>query len=99
MVHPTFKFEWYDLEKVFKAFGYDDFDAGIMADYFDECVSWEVDFTAYIWNVAPYRVACIEGGKDEAIQYIKAELGDDYDMDDCTIYVCERLGGVYIEWC
>ena len=87
--------EWYDLSRLIKVFGYDDFDADLMADYIENCCP-ELDFTHYIWNIAPYFVECLEGGKQEALDYIEEYL--DGNEQDCIIYECKNLGGVYLQW-
>ena len=92
----SFKIGYNDLVKIIEAFGFDNFTATIIADYFDNCVSWEVDFSFYIWNTALFNVAVIKGGMKEALEWIDENLC--CGADDCTIYVSNELGGVYIEY-
>lgn len=91
-----FDIDWYDLERLLNTYDFiDEFDAKIIADYLDECGS-DLNLTGYIWNTVAYNVVCLKGGKEEALRYIEEELG--CSEEDCTIYVSETLGGVYLEW-
>ena len=90
--------EWYDLERLLKTYDFiDDFEAGIIASYIDDCTDWGMDFTQYVWNVIPFCAVCLKGDKKEALQYIEDNLC--CDVEDCVIYECTELGGVYLEWC
>ena len=89
--------EYFDLERLLSTYDFiDDFDASIIATYIDDCIDWELDFTSYVWNTIPFCSVCLKGGKKEALEYIKDNLC--CDEDDCVIYECETLGGVYLEW-
>ena len=93
----SFKIEYFDLLRIIEdAFNFDNFSATVIANYLDDCIDFDFDFTQYIWNTALFNVACIKGGKKEALQYIEDNLC--CDADDCIIHECEEINGVYIEW-
>lgn len=88
----AFKIEYYDLQTILsKGFGYDNHTATVVADYLDE--QFEVDLTAYIWNVLPYFVE-VFNTKVEALEYIES---NGFNMEDCVIYECSNYNGVYVE--
>ena len=93
----TLTMEYYDLERLLNSYNHvDDFEASIIADYIDECIDFELDFNQYIWNVVPFNMVVLKGGRDEALRYIDENLC--CNIEDCTIYESVELGGVYLEW-
>lgn len=92
----SFKIEYMDLVRIIKSYGFDDFTAKMIADYLDECINFELDFSKYIWNTALFNVAVIEGDKSDALQWIEDNLC--VGAEDCIIYENTNLYGCYIEY-
>lgn len=90
--------EYDELERLLNTYSFiDEFEASIIANYLDDCcMSFELDFNQYVWNTVPFNVVCLKGGRDEAIKYIEDNLC--CDIEDCVIYECVELGGVYLEY-
>lgn len=88
----TYGLEYYDLERLIKALGYDDFTATVVADYLDEC-SCECNLTGYLWNVLPYMVEVFDK-KEDVLKYVNDE---GLEEDDYTLYKCDNLNGWYLE--
>ena len=91
------KLEYDELERLLQSYDFiDDFEASVIADYIDECIDFELDFNQYVWNVVPFSMVCLKGGKEEALKYIEDNLC--CDVEDCIIYECKEVGGTYLEW-
>lgn len=88
----SFKISYYDLERIIKAFGYDNHTAIVVAEYLDECVDYELDLSYYLWNTLLYNVKIFKT-KSEAEEYIKNQLSS----NDYTLYECENYKGIYLE--
>lgn len=87
----SFKLAYYDLQRLIKAFGYDEHTATVVADYLDECIDFEMNLTYYLWNILPYFVHVFKT-KAEALEYIENESVSEY-----KLYECENYKGVYLE--
>lgn len=87
----SFKIDYNDLIKILKAFGEDDDTAKIIADYLDECITFEFDLSHYLWNTLQFNVHCFDT-KEEALQYVQDDGTEDY-----TLYECTGNIGVYLE--
>lgn len=88
-----FKIEFNDLKRILKAFDFDDFTSEVVADYLDECISYDMDLTYYLWNTLLFNVEVFKT-KEEAEKYVEEELC--CDIEDCTLW--EGNFGVYLEY-
>ncbi len=94
----SFKINYFDLITIFEdAFGFSNFDATVIANYLDDCIDYELDLRKYIGNTLAFNSVCLKAGKKEALQYIEENLT--VSVEDCTIYECDEVNGVYLEWC
>ena len=91
----SFNIDYNDLVRILKnTYGYEEFTAKVVADYLDECIDFDLDFTHYVWNTLPYNVSIFET-KEEALRYVGDE---NLSSNDYTLYECsEGLEGVYLE--
>ncbi len=89
----SFKINYFDLQRIIKAFGYDNHTAEVVADYLDECVDYEIDLSYYLWNTLPYNVTIFKS-KSEAEEYIKNQL---LSSNNYTLYECKFYEGIYLE--
>ena len=89
----AFKLEYNDLIRLIEACGNDDFTARVVADYLDECVDYDMDLSAFLWNGLLFNVQVFKT-KEEAEKYIEEELC--CNKEDCTLW--EGNFGVYLEW-
>lgn len=86
----SFKLAYYDLQRLIKAFGYDEHTAVVVADYLDD-IDFDLDLTHYLWNVLPYFVHIFKS-KKKALEYVEEQKADEY-----KLYECENYEGVYLE--
>ena len=91
-----FNIDYMDLVRIIKAFGQDNDEASIIADYLDECIDYDMDLSYYLWNTMLFNVGIVKGGKQQAEKWIDENLC--CNVEDCTIYSSDRLGLSYIEY-
>ena len=89
-----FELEFYDLERLIKAHGYDEFTSRVVADYLDEFAG-ELNLTYWIANTLAFNVQVFET-KSEAMDWIEENLDCNGEHVDCTLY--EGDCGVYLEY-
>lgn len=90
----AYELAFYDLEKLIKAFGFNDFECKVMSYYLDEYCN-DMDLSYWPWNVAGTSTQCIKGTVQDARDFVKYELCDSAEF---KIYEITELGGCFVEW-
>lgn len=81
------------LEKLLKAYEFDDDVAETVADYLTECIEYPLDIYHYIWNTLLFNVHIFDD-KESMDEHIELEQ---LDRDDCFIFKSGVTGKYYLE--